>query len=69
MLERMLPRLADPICDGNEDDAENGNVEEDDDEKKEVHGGDEDKPVSEITILTHQALVRELALMLGSMLR
>ena len=68
MLERMLPRLSVPILEDAQNGDGNGNA-EDDDEKKEVDGGDQNKPVSELTILTHQALVRELALMLDHMLR
>lgn len=73
----MLPRLADPICEGNAVEDANGNADaqndavNDDDEKKveENNGGNDVKAVTELTILTHQALVRELALMLDHMLR
>ena len=80
LVKRLLPRLSAPIID-NDTDKEKGNLSDDDnddnknndnnnddDENKEQINENQNSPVSELTLLTHQALLREFALILDFLL-
>lgn len=74
LVKRLLPRLSSPIIDndtdkGNFSDDENDDDMNNDDDSKEANNDDDNEKISELTLLTHQALVREFALILDFLLK